>query len=735
MTPENRLRSRKDITWQRVSVASDGRARWLAFDPVARIGYRCGELEYWLFQQFNGQQTLRSILLAHAGQLAQQGGQRADYEQLAHSMVKRGLVQVLDASEPIEPAVGSPSAARSLASRVLSLISSSISWRVRGPNPERWLSWLAPHTDWLFSATALRLWAGLAIGVSLFVLADFQRLQEQASLWQWLIHPVSGTSLFMVFLLTRVLHELGHALLLTRLGGRVPDIGLMFVLGAPCVYCDVSDSWRLPQARQRAVVAAGGMLIELMVASLAAIVWLVTTAGWLNTLSLQTMVVCSISTLLINANPLMRFDGYYILSDWIDEPNLRARADTCLSHWVQRWVVGLPSRETNLSPRKHLFFIVFSGLGLFYRLGLSLAMASLLVAVYERWYLPWLGRGLALAVLVSWWGYPTVKLLLNWYRHAPDNWHRLRLAFCAAGLVGLICAVPLPGREVAQGWVQPLRIQGLYAPYTATLARVYQSSGQSVHSGDKIFELTEAQPVLRAIDLSAAARTAAIQLTSARRQRYFSESLPRDLAALETVAETAARQAEHAEQAVKSLTVSAISDGQLISLPAPRIVDVDQHAVVTSSSLWLADDQIGRVVAQGTMLGAVCSREQIVVLPLDDRQLQAISVGTQVRLQIQASGPDVSTGQVRSIVRLAHLDSIDRLAAEYEQTAMPVEGASALASGASKNKGAYAAIVQLPPGPSVPMHASARGVFVVASQTLAAHAFTWARRNLRWLVD
>jgi len=735
MTPESLLRARKDIAWQRIAPDSVSPSRWVAFDPLARASYRCGEREYWLFQQLNGHQSLRALLHAHADKLTQHGGQAADYEQMARMLVSRGLVQVLETGDLLESRTGWPIAGRSMAGQWLAVISSSISWRMRGPNPENWLRWLAPRTDWLFSGRALCLWGCVGFCISLMLLADFERLRDQARLWQWLMQPVSGSSLFVLFLLTRGLHELGHAVLLTRFGGRVPDIGLMFVMGAPCAYCDVTDSWRLPYAWQRAVVAAGGMLAELMVAILAAIFWLITTEGWLNTLALQTMVVCSISTVLINANPLMRFDGYYILSDWLDEPNLRARADECLREWVEYWLVGIPMGQVNQPAWRRLFFLGFSGLGLIYRLGLSLAMAGLLVAVYERWYLPWLGRGLAILILVSWWGLPTVKLLIHWYRRTPGVWHRIRLAALAAGLVGVICAVPLPGREVAYGWIQPLKIQGLYAPETATLARVSQSSGQAVSAGDTIFELSDPQPVLRAMDLSSSARTAAIQLTSARRQRYFSDMPPRDLTALEAVADTAARQAEHAEHVVQSLTVCASTSGQLISLPAPKIVDVDQHPIAHASGLWLEPAQVGRVVPKGTMLGAICSDEQMVVMPLDDRQLQAISAGTEVRLQLTALGPDVLVTQVHSIVRLAQIDSIDRLAAEHQHLATSPAEETTSAANASKHRGGYAAIVHLPGKPAGMMHGESRGVFVVASKTLAEHLVEWSRRNLRWLVD
>ena len=171
------------------------------------------------------------------------------------------------------------------------------------------------------------------------------------------MHPVQGSTLFAIFLFTRGLHELGHALVCKRHGVRCPDIGLFIVLGAPCVYCDVSESWQLPNRWQRAAVAAAGMYVELIAATLAAWVWMLTIDGPTNTVALQTMIVCSISTVLINANPLMRFDGYYILSDILDESNLRNRADNIAEARLYRWILGrtaMPITKTEYNVYGHV---------------------------------------------------------------------------------------------------------------------------------------------------------------------------------------------------------------------------------------------------------------------------------------------------------------------------------------------------------------------------------------------
>jgi putative peptide zinc metalloprotease protein len=488
------------------------------------------------------------------------------------------------------------------------------------------------------------------------------------------------------------------------------------------------------------------MYAELIVATLAALLWLSTDYGWVNTLALQTMVVCSISTLLINANPLMRFDGYYLLSDALDEPNLRVRADRCLLAIVERGLLGVRSlgwADRALGSWRGYALAAYSLSSVVYRLSLSLMMASVLVALYAAWHLVWIGRILAVILLFSWWVIPAMKLSQNLMR-AAGNWRaRARLAALAAGLVIAICAVPLPCRERTSGWVQPERMQGLYAPTAARLHRLLKQPGQLVEPGEAVLELDDDQPRLRAIDAAHTAEKVRVQLVSRRRQRYFAEPASLDVSALEAALASAERQAEHAQAAVEELVLRSTLAGRLISLPASRLLDIDNRPVDHEPKLWLDPQHIGRQVPTGAMLGAVCSHGQIAVLPLDDQQLQAISAGTPVRLHIPATGSEVIACQVAAIVRLEQLDSVARLIAEANERENGSSGENASAAdsampGSARVSAGYAAIVSLPEGAlkGQPTYVNAQvaATFRVPPKTLAARGADWARANLRWLL-
>ena len=162
-----------------------------------------------------------------------------------------------------------------------------------------------------------------------------------ASNWPWL---------FLVLAATKVLHELGHALACRHFGGECHEIGVMLLVFVPCLYCNVSDSWMLPNKWRRIAVAAAGMYVELVLASIATLLWWFSAPGLFNAICLNTMLVCSLGTLLFNGNPLLRYDGYYILSDLIDVPNLGAESTAAVRRLAGRWFLGLDLADERMLP-------------------------------------------------------------------------------------------------------------------------------------------------------------------------------------------------------------------------------------------------------------------------------------------------------------------------------------------------------------------------------------------------
>ncbi len=174
---------------------------------------------------------------------------------------------------------------------------------------------------------------------------------------------------------------------------------MMLVL-TPCLYCNVSDSWMLPNKWKRAAIGAAGMYVELCIASIATYVWWFSEPGFVNEMALNVMFVCSVSTLIFNANPLLRYDGYYILSDLSEIPNLRQKATTILSRKLGAWCLGMEEPDDPFLPqRNQVFFALYSVASAVYSWFITFSILLFLQRVFEPYRLQVIGQIIGLAAI------------------------------------------------------------------------------------------------------------------------------------------------------------------------------------------------------------------------------------------------------------------------------------------------------------------------------------------------
>ena len=166
----------------------------------------------------------------------------------------------------------------------------------------------------------------------------------------------------------KIIHEFGHGLTAKHFGGEVHEMGMLFLVLTPALYCDVTDSWLLPSKWKRIWISAAGIYVECFLASLATFVWWNTEQGLLNSLSLATMFICSVNTIMFNANPLLRYDGYYVMSDYLEIPNLRVKSTQFFAYLFQEKVLGLEVPVQSYMPRsRRSLFVIYAICELSYR--------------------------------------------------------------------------------------------------------------------------------------------------------------------------------------------------------------------------------------------------------------------------------------------------------------------------------------------------------------------------------
>ncbi|HEY6564849.1 MAG TPA: hypothetical protein VIY86_10160, partial [Pirellulaceae bacterium] len=269
-------------------------------------------------------------------------------------------------------------------------------------HPDRWIRHV---TDWLggwFSGLGVLLWLTLGAVAIQQLFAHWSRLPTES------MHLLAADNLVWLFAtwsLLKIAHELSHGVACKRFGGEVREAGFMLILFAPVPYVDVTSAWRFTSKWQRIVVSIAGMYTELFLASLATLVWIHTDSLRTAQHAYNVMITASLMTVLFNANPLMRFDGYYILSDFLEIPNLSGLGQQFLWYLVRRFGMGIKVRPAQLAGWKRAFVYVYAVAALLWRI---LVSASILLAASVLW--EGIGIGLAVGAGIAWTASPLRRL-------------------------------------------------------------------------------------------------------------------------------------------------------------------------------------------------------------------------------------------------------------------------------------------------------------------------------------
>lgn len=344
-------------------------------DSVAGKCFELGAREAHCLLACDGQRTIAEILAAQPQVPGLAPLTALDFQRLiAWAMSKQLMVDYSDQAIERQQATYK---AQSYANWVK--WTNPISISISCGSPAKWLNRLSPKLNWLFDLRWLPL-AGLAVVYALICLYEHsEKFSHQViAIWadqQWL-------PLLVVWLLIKVIHELAHGIVAHRYGTQVRDSGIFLVLFLPLAYVDVSNSARLSNRWQRIHIAAAGMYVEIVLAAVATIVWAwtdnVTLASWMHG-----VVVCAgVSTIVFNANPLMRFDGYYILADLLGIPNLANRGRQWVWGTVKRWCLGIPSPPLLLPGHKRVTIAVYGVASLVWKIMLQVSLVIAAAALF-----------------------------------------------------------------------------------------------------------------------------------------------------------------------------------------------------------------------------------------------------------------------------------------------------------------------------------------------------------------
>lgn len=267
--------------------------------------------------------------------------------------------------------------------------------RLPGWDPEATLRWMYPFLWWLFNKHVVRLTLLFVVCAWLTLGANFAQFQSRLPEFQSFFGWPNLMYLWLVLGAAKIIHEFGHGLSCHHFKGECHEMGVMLLVFSPCLYCDVTDSWMMKNKWHRIMIGAAGMYIEVVLSAAAIFVWWFTKPGMLHYLALNTFFVTTITTVIFNANPLMRFDGYYMMSDFLEIPNLRAKSEKMLREAFSWYCLGIESRPDPFMPETGKFwFVMYAIAAWLYRWVILFSITMFLYTVLKPYDLQSIGIAL-----------------------------------------------------------------------------------------------------------------------------------------------------------------------------------------------------------------------------------------------------------------------------------------------------------------------------------------------------
>ncbi len=479
-------------------------------------------------------------------------------------------------------------------------------------DPDRFLLATLPMVRPLFGWFGAILWIGIVLTGAVLAALHWPLLTENVVDRVLTVENIA--LLLLAYPLIKAFHELGHAYATRLWGGEVHDIGIMFLVFMPVPYVDATAASALPGKWQRALVGAAGILVEVFIAAVAMIAWVHLEPGLARAFAFNVMLIAGVSTILFNGNPLLKFDGYYVLADLVEIPNLAARANQYLLYLVQRYLFGVTEADSPVTaPGERLWFVLYGLLSLAYRLFI-VAVIVLFVA----------GQFFFIGVLLAVWAVILMVIMPAgkglWFLLTGPRLHGRRAR--AAGVVGAVTGallaalflVPLPYATLAEGVVWVPEQSRVRAGAEGFIDQVLARPETTVAAGDPLFALADPFLGMR-VDVLAAA-VAELKLRHA--AAYVTDRVEAEL--IGERLDQATAEFERARQRARELVVGSPGAGVFL-VPGER-------------------DLPGRFVEKGATLGYVVGdRDPIVRVVVPQAEIDLVRQSAQAVSVRFASAP------------------------------------------------------------------------------------------------
>ncbi len=647
--------ARNDLEAKRATYL--GRAFWIVKDPIGLKYYRFQDEEYFILESLDGTKSLETIKEEFEAKFPPQ---KITLEEIQSFVGQLHQCSLIVAGVPDQGHELLKRRTKRRRKEILAACSNILAIRFKGVDPDRFFNFLLPYVRWFFHPVTLICCLMLMLSALLLIGIEFDHFRSKLPEFKQFFGPGNLILLSFVLFFTKVLHEFGHGLSCKVLGGECHELGVMILVLTPCLYCNVSDSWMLPSKWKRAAIGVAGVFVECTLASICTFIWWFTKENTLHYLCLNVMFISSISTIIFNINPLLRYDGYYILADLLEIPNLRQKATKIMSQKASEWFLGMESQEDPFLPKRNQFLFALYTIGaVCYR---WVVMASILFFIYrffDTYGLKVVAQCIAAMSLYGLLVMPLWKI--GKFFWVPGRIYKVKKSHFYPSLAGLLaiiavcCFVKFPYSIYAPA-VLELRSDStmtanVLAPKSGgILSEILVKDGQRVKAGDKLVVLKNPQLFSELNDLKG-------QILETERDIQTCEQLGANQEAVARLQEMRARlvglnKAKDAVQVdVDRLTLTAPIDGVVVS-PYWRM-DRDNKFHDASSELlpWngtpLLQRNLNTTVEPGTHVCSVGDPKKLeAIIVVDQSKKDDVAKGQTVKIKLNERPAELYYGEI-----------------------------------------------------------------------------------------
>ncbi len=639
------VRLRPDIEWSPFDGESG--STWVARDPIALQYFHFSSLEKTIAERLNGRNTLNEVLAAH----------RRDG--IGPSWLVNFAARLENSGLTVPREIGNVSGklwsahVRQSRGHWLQQIASPLAIRIKLFDPSWLLDLLAPIAKTLFHPFFVCIVCVYGIVIGFLVTL---RLLETPSVLINAFRDLTFAhtlAMFLAFVCVKSLHELGHALACKKWNAECHEIGAMFLLFTPCLYCDTTDSWKLSSAWRRACIAAAGIYVELTIAAMAGSLWLLSIPGSdLHLLAANVMIVCSLSTFLVNANPLLRYDGYYVLSDLWRVPNLHEQSREAARVLIAASLTGnpVPNDRWDSNPGlltlyaiaawvyRHLVVVMIAWVvwRLFVSVGLPLAGIALVTFLLFSSFL---------AGLVGLW-----QWLMEVWRTGSMRFFRVLFATTTVLLViGAFFYKPWPTFTSSRAVAALAHTTPVYAEHSGVLIH-FVEPGIEVSAGSVVAEIESPELDLELIDASGSVAFLKQRTEQLKSRLVDDETAASELAtAIEELAKERERERLLVQQST-SLAMRAPHAGIVIAGDNHVNQTITELTRVQAAKPVMTNQFRHSSVERGTLLGWIGKRDQYeIVAYVAEHKAELLSPGMAARCRWDCQLGELYRGTIKAI--------------------------------------------------------------------------------------